>query len=736
MKFKRSRTLDSFSRLTIKTKLIYSFVFLCLMIAGAGGAGLFSISQIKQHVTTLTEVSSPIAEIANALSNDMLSSNIIVLNLLALNDKNKIGELEKALDESDRIFSKNLEQLSAILSAEQITLDIKQVKNSRRVFSDLSREAISAHNVMLDQELAKKEQLLHFDTQRQKFDADLNKFIEAAQIAIGEKEDTGRTLSMNPQATAKQVSDLLLEMFSRDLPVLYRASALQVFLIQLQDDLKKYLAEKEIENLSAHQETYEALAKKITSRLKRLKRKLKSPEHISSHEILAQGFEQLNAGITGENGMFVVHRKYLEAASRINELKTELNDATGKVNNALSLVTKNSRKINTTAQAATQKGVSSALWYVIIFVAIGLAAGIAAGFVIISAITAPLTTLQHTVAQVEQNSDYSIRVEDTRDDEVGQTSHAFNNLMTSLEAVIKEINQVMSDVADADFSNLVKSSQQGDLLTLKNSINDSIDLLGKTIKQIIETSGKVNESAGALSESATTLTDNTNTQAASIEQISQSMTHIGTRARANEENAREVQEISAQAIEEVGLGNSQMEAMVQVMQEIKTTSQEVAGAIGIIHDIAAQTKLLALNASIESMRVGSAGRGFAVVAKEVRSLADRSATAAGSTEELVKKAMDQVEKGVLGADKTAAVLNNIQSIVSQANHLVENVSESSTEQNTNIEAINAGLAEMNDAVSKNAQIAKDTAGAYQHLSQMASQMQKDLEKFRLHDDRS
>ncbi len=228
-----------------------------------------------------------------------------------------------------------------------------------------------------------------------------------------------------------------------------------------------------------------------------------------------------------------------------------------------------------------------------------------------------------------------------------------------------------------------------------------------------------------------TLTDNTNSQAAGIEEISQSMNHIGSRAKTNEKNAFEVQKISSQAIEEVENGNSQMELMTQAMQKIKVTSTEVADAIGIIHDIAAQTKLLALNASIESVRVGSAGKGFIVVAQEVRNLAERSALAAGKTEELVKKSMAQVDKGVENADETALVLNKIQSIVEKANQLVGDVSSSSIEQNTNIEAINAGLEEMNEAVSQNSSIAKDTAGAYDNLSNMSSQMQKALEKFQL-----
>ncbi len=197
------------------------------------------------------------------------------------------------------------------------------------------------------------------------------------------------------------------------------------------------------------------------------------------------------------------------------------------------------------------------------------------------------------------------------------------------------------------------------------------------------------------------------------------------------QSAIEVKSISSQAIEEVVNGNNQMDLMVQAMHEIKSTSTEVANAITMINDIASQTKLLALNAHIESARAGSAGKGFAVVAEEVRNLADRSSLAAIETGRLINNAMEEVEKGVVNADQTASVLSTIHAIVEKVNHLVEEISKSSMEQNKNIEAISAGLSEMNEAVSQNSYIAKETAEAYSILSELSSLMKNSLEKFNL-----
>jgi len=101
------------------------------------------------------------------------------------------------------------------------------------------------------------------------------------------------------------------------------------------------------------------------------------------------------------------------------------------------------------------------------------------------------------------------------------------------------------------------------------------------------------------------------------------------------------------------------------------------------------------------------------------------------TEELIKDSMIEVEKGVETANQTADILNNVHSIFEKADHLVEEVSVSSIEQNDNIEAINVGLSELTDGVSENSVIAKETADAYEQLSNLSTQMSEMMNKFHI-----
>lgn len=328
------------------------------------------------------------------------------------------------------------------------------------------------------------------------------------------------------------------------------------------------------------------------------------------------------------------------------------------------------------------------------------------------------------------NGDLSARLK-AGTDEIGSMIEAINGFANNLQQAIKHINLSMKAVASGNLTEQITVELKGDLSELKNSINDSIAMLGQTIAEVVNSSQKVKTGSGEISSSANTLANGTSQQAAAIEEMTSSITEFASQTKANNDNASQAQQLSSKTLEIVQRGNVQMESMLKSIKEINNTSNEVSKVIKVIDEIAFQTNLLALNAAVEAARAGKYGKGFAVVAEEVRSLASRSAEAAKSTTSLIEASIKEVEKGVKNADLTAAVLNEISESIDKTNDLVGEISSASKEQASGIDEINRGLSQINDIVQQNSSISEETASSSEELSGQAIQLEKLMGGFRL-----
>src|ERR1700758_1440825 len=125
--------------------------------------------------------------------------------------------------------------------------------------------------------------------------------------------------------------------------------------------------------------------------------------------------------------------------------------------------------------------------------------------------------------------------------------------------------------------------------------------------------------------------------------------------------------------------------VVDTMHGISDSSAKVGEIITVIEGIAFQTNILALNAAVEAARAGEQGRGFAVVAGEVRTLAQRSSSAAKEIRDLIETSAERVRAGAALVEDAGERMKEIDTSVRRVTDIMGEISAASAEQQTGIE---------------------------------------------------
>ena len=153
-------------------------------------------------------------------------------------------------------------------------------------------------------------------------------------------------------------------------------------------------------------------------------------------------------------------------------------------------------------------------------------------------------------------------------------------------------------------------------------------------------------------------------------------------------------------------GIEKMGQVVEAMESITQSSNQIASIIQTIEDIASQTNLLSLNASIEAARAGEAGKGFAVVADEIRQLAAQSGEAAGHIREVIQTTVDSVNHGNTVVEETNEALGQVAQSIIDIQSIMQENSEEATNQKVAMEEINRGIEQISQVVQANSATAE------------------------------
>jgi methyl-accepting chemotaxis protein len=237
--------------------------------------------------------------------------------------------------------------------------------------------------------------------------------------------------------------------------------------------------------------------------------------------------------------------------------------------------------------------------------------------------------------------------------------------------------------------------------------------------------------ANEIAAGNTDLSQRTEEQAAALVQTASNMDEMTSNVRQNADSAAQAAELADQAAQIAQRGSTVVDDVVRTMNAITDSSTKIGDIIGVIDGIAFQTNILALNAAVEAARAGEQGRGFAVVAGEVRTLAQRSATAAKEIKTLIESSNQTVGHGASLVTHAGTTMAEIVQSVKRVNEILDEISHASREQSAGIEQVNRAVGEMDQVTQQNAALVEQAAAAAHSLRDQADALRSAVTRFAL-----
>ncbi|ATJ86782.1 methyl-accepting chemotaxis protein [Ralstonia solanacearum] len=283
------------------------------------------------------------------------------------------------------------------------------------------------------------------------------------------------------------------------------------------------------------------------------------------------------------------------------------------------------------------------------------------------------------------------------------------SLLRALGTEPAVLNEITRKIASGDLAPIphAQAAPMGSVLESMAAMQRS---LAEIVGAVRGVASAISVGSAQIAAGNVDLSSRTEEQASSLQQTVSTMEQLTVTVRQNADNARQANALSVDASAVALKGSTEVGQVVETMGDISRESVKIGEITGIIESIAFQTNILALNAAVEAARAGEQGRGFAVVASEVRTLAQRSSSAA----EQAGRTMHEV---TLAVEKVTAIIHEI--------------TQASEEQTGGIEQISHAMGQMDQVTQHNAALVEQAAAASQSLEQQGQELDRAVASFRL-----
>ncbi len=320
-------------------------------------------------------------------------------------------------------------------------------------------------------------------------------------------------------------------------------------------------------------------------------------------------------------------------------------------------------------------------------------------------------------------------------------------MLKSIEPAFKGDLRVRADVTRDRIGTIAAAYN-----TTLDSLQDIVIQVKNTVKQVVETTNNNNTSIEVLSSKAQLQTNELNHALAQIQETIETSQLAAL-------NARQVESAIEQANLTVQSGDRAMDKSVASINEIRSfaidagkrikhlreSSQRISKVVSLISSFAAQTNILALNATLEATRAGEYGKGFGVVADEVRNLSLQSAEATTEIEKLIQniqaetievsaameKGIEQVERGTHFVNETRENLNQIVTSTGEISQLVKSINNAANAQSQQAESVMSAIGQIATIAHETSDDSLSISASFAELLEMVAQLQNNISQFKV-----
>ncbi len=314
-------------------------------------------------------------------------------------------------------------------------------------------------------------------------------------------------------------------------------------------------------------------------------------------------------------------------------------------------------------------------------------------------------------------------------DELEVLANTLNTTVESVNRYISDIQQVLTQVANGNLGIEPQVDYKGDFTLIRGSLSSIIQSMNATIAGFRAAAGRLADMADELSGQSGQLHEASLEQNQSAEALVSEVTHVKERLASVTESSGQTRSKTEEIAGCIETANTKMAALSGAMDDISSHAQEITKIAGAIEDIAFQTSILALNASVEAARAGSAGSGFAVVADEVQQLAARSSQAAQSATNMVANTIEIIRTGVELNAETADSLKAISDVSVQISRISDRLVEAVQGQESALAVMEERIGTISGIADRNLQNAEETEQSSGLLAREAEKLQAQVKNF-------